>query len=403
MDITYSRLTATLTVQLRSLHYCDSTIQKYEREWRRFENYLNDENLSEFTNKIVEDYFKKRFNVDFNAPAKDHTRGMRQTMRALRTLIDFRDHNIIYRRVSAKDHSIPYGFQETVKTFLHQIENTMSDTTYRQYRSHIESFVAFLDSQEKTSFTDLTPEIIKVYWGTRSYLKNTSREYDAYVLRKLFDYLYENGICSIDFSVFVPNIKGNHKGSIPSFYTPEELTKVLAAVDRSGPIGKRDYAILLLAIRYGMRVGDIRKLKLSDFDWINSKFSFVQSKTGKHQEFALLSDVSTAIIDYFKNGRPKTDCNAVFVRHNAPYTEFGKENNLHNIISKYMNMAGITDFHRRKHGLHSLRHSVAGNMLNQGIPMPTISEVLGHSSTETTMIYMKIDIEQLSSCALEVK
>lgn len=402
MDISYSEVTANLTKKLRSLRYCDSTIQKYQREWKSFESYMFEENISTFDMRIMETYFLKRFGVEFKASSKNHTRGMSQTMRALQTLVEFRDNGIIYRRRPTKNHSFPAGFQRPVADFLSFIEATVAKTTYRQFRSHTECFVEFLNDQGKMSFDDLKPELLEDFWNTRSTLSKKTREYDVYVFRKLFDYLYENRICSVDLSVVVPKIKGNNKGTIPSFYITEELTRILSMVDRLNPVGKRDYAILTFAIRYGMRVGDIRGLKLSDFDWTNSRFSFIQSKTGKRQKFTLLPEVATAVIDYFKNGRPSTDSNVVFIRHNAPFVEFGKDNNLHNIISKYMNMAGITDFHHRKHGLHSLRHSIAGNMLNQGISIATISEVLGHSSTETTMIYTKIGISQLANCALEV-
>lgn len=403
MAQSFKEVTEALSKELRSLQYCDSTIQKYEREWRRFEAYLIAKKLSDYTIGTVKDYFLARYEISFDAPAKEHTRAMRQTKRALRIIVDFRENGIIYRRVSRKDHTIPVGFSAPVNAFLSEAEANLSSTTCRQYRSHIECFISFLVNQGKSDFSQITPTLIMSFWKTRARLEKQSKEYDAYVLRKLFDHLYRYGVCNVDFSVFVPKVKGNHKGSIPSFYTTDELAKVLSMVDRSNPIGKRDYAILLMVIRYGMRVGDLRKLSLSDIDWVNDKFSFFQSKTGKHQEFFLIPDVSAALIDYFKNGRPQTTCNAVFIRHTAPYTEFGKENNLHNIISKYMNMAGITDFHHRKHGLHSLRHSIAGNLLDQGVPISTISEILGHSSTETTMIYTKISIEQLATCSLEVE
>ena len=402
MYTSFSEVTAALSKKLHDLKYSDGTIQKYEREWTRFENYLSKNNIEQYDMETVKDYFFSKYNVLFDATAKEHSRSMRQTMRALRTLIDFKNHGVIYRRVSGKDHSIPSGFQEPVHDFLSKAEETLASSSCRQYRTHVECFVSFLHEQGICNFSELTPEIIKSFWKTRESLSKQTKEYDAYVLRKLLDFLYESKTCAVDLSVFVPKVKGNHKGSIPSFYTVEELTKLLSMVDRFNPTGKRDYAILLMAIRYGMRVGDIRNLKLSDFDWENDKFSFIQSKTGKRQEFHLLPEVSTALIDYFKNGRPDTECKSVFVRHTAPYTEFGKDNNLHYITRKYMNMANFTDFPHRKCGLHSLRHSIAGNMLDQGIALPTISEVLGHSSTETTMIYTKISIEQLSACGLEV-
>lgn len=266
----------------------------------------------------------------------------------------------------------------------------------------MECFLDFLSKSGVTDFNKLKKEDILSFWDSRNYVEKTTRTYDAYFLHKFFDFLYDNGYTLVDNSVFVPKVQGSNKGKIPSYYTTDELTTLLASVDRSSPVGKRDYAILLFAVRYGPRVEDIRNLKLNEIDWDKSIISYVQEKSGKRITLKLYDDVATALIDYFKNGRPETDCRNIFVRHNAPYNEFGADDNLHYIISKYMRFAGFTDFHRRKHGLHSMRHSIAGNMLNEGTPMPTVSEVLNHSKTETTMHYTKIAVEQLKACALEV-
>ncbi len=403
MEKNYTELTGEISNKLQSLQYHPDTIRKYQREWECFKKYLDAHNTHDFSDSLIADYYYVRYNIAFDAPGTEHSRAMRQTKRALETLLEYRKSGIIYRRKPTKNHTWPEAFENDAENFLSMISASRARTTSRQFRSKLESFVVYISDNGCNDFSGLSPNLLKGFWESRSHLSKTTRAYDTYVIRVLLDYLYENRICSVDLSVFVPKIKINSTGQIPSFYTTDELTKLLAMVDRSNPAGKRDYAILLLAIRYGMRVGDIRTLMLTDFDWKNSKLSFIQSKTSKRQDFILLPEVATAIIDYFKNGRPDTDCKYVFIRHNAPYCEFGQDNNLHNIISKYMKMANFTDFHHRKHGLHSLRHSIAGNMLDQGIALPTISEVLGHTSTETTMIYTKISINQLSSCSLEVE
>ena len=244
MYTSFSEVTAALSKKLHDLKYSDGTIQKYEREWTRFENYLSKNNIEQYDMETVKDYFFSKYNVLFDATAKEHSRSMRQTMRALRTLIDFKNHGVIYRRVSGKDHSIPSGFQEPVHDFLSKAEETLASSSCRQYRTHVECFVSFLHEQGICNFSELTPEIIKSFWKTRESLSKQTKEYDAYVLRKLLDFLYESKTCAVDLSVFVPKVKGNHKGSIPSFYTVEELTKLLSMVDRFNPTGKRDYAIL---------------------------------------------------------------------------------------------------------------------------------------------------------------
>lgn len=398
----FDELTTAVMDKLKELHYADDTLRHYQTDWNRFKSYLDEQKIALLDENCIETYFMQKYGVSYHAPCKEHTRTMRQTMRSLRVLLDYQSAGLIYRRRITKDHTWPECFVEAMEKFMNYASQNYSRTTVRQYRSHSENFTQFLLEQQCCDFNSITPELIKAYLKTRATLSKKSRAYDAYVLRSLFDYLYDNGYCTIDYSVFIPRVKINSKGGIPAYYTTEELTKLLASIDRANPVGKRDYAILLLAIRYGMRVGDIRNLELSSFDWNNSRLNFIQAKTGQAMSFQLLPDVATAIIDYFQHGRPATDCRKVFVRHNAPYDEFGADDNLHYIISKYLNLAGIQNLDNRKHGLHTLRHSIAGTLLEQGVPMPTVSEVLGHTSTETTMIYTKISVNQLSGCALEV-
>jgi len=402
MNESFKELTLEVDQMLRTLRYAKHTISSYHRFWDRLSGFMEQEGISEFSKEAGEKYFHHTYGFTLNEPSGSYPSDTRHCHRAIMVLLEYQGSGTIYRRRLSKDHTFNESFQPVIGEFMAFIEESMARTSHRQVRSRMESFLGFLAANDCTDFAKLDKQMILTYWKTRSHLCRTTQTYDAYVLRKFFDFLYEHGYTIVDLSVFVPNIKGNRKGQIPSFYTTEEISKLLSNVDRENPTGKRDYAILLFAVRYGMRVGDIRDLQLSDIDWNTSSFSFQQGKTGAVLTFPLLDDVAAALIDYFQNGRPETDCRNIFVRHNAPYAAFGKDDNLHYIMNKYMRLSGFTDFHHRKRGLHSLRHSIAGNMLNLGVPLPTVSEVLGHRSTDTTMIYTKIGTDQLRDCALEV-
>jgi integrase/recombinase XerD len=117
--------------------------------------------------------------------------------------------------------------------------------------------------------------------------------------------------------------------------------------------------------------------------------------------YPILDDIGWAIIDYLKNGRPKTESPYLFVRHNAPFEAFGACANLHNIIARYTRLAGIHLRTGASRGMHSLRHTLAGVLLEQGTPLPVIAEILGHRSTLSTGVYLKIDVEGLVRCALD--
>lgn len=402
MSASFEELTGAVDRLLHTLQYDRHTIAAYHRFWNRLSEFMAHEGILEFNRECGERYYSQTYGITLSEPSKNCPGDSRHCHRAITVLLDYQNSGTIYRRRLGKDHTFDESFQPAIGEFMAFVDESMARTSRRQIRSRMESFLRFLTERGCTDLAKLNRQTILDYWKSRSHVCRTTQVYDAYVLRKFFDFLYRHGYTVVDNSVFVPNVMGNRKGQIPSFYTADEITTLLSNVDRENPAGKRDYAILLFAVRYGMRVGDIRELKLSDIDWNSSAFSFCQGKTGKAMTFPLLDDVATALIDYFQNGRPETSCRNIFVRHNAPYDAFGEDDNLHYIINKYMRLSGFTDFHHRKHGLHSLRHSIAGNMLDQGVPMPAITEVLGQSSTDTTMIYTKIGIGQLRSCALEV-
>lgn len=199
----------------------------------------------------------------------------------------------------------------------------------------------------------------------------------------------------------MPTVKARKQNRIPSVWTKENVEKLIQAIDRGNPAGKRDYAIILLAARLGIRTIDIKRLKLTDLNWAESQIELQVSKTGAMAHLPLLPDVGWAIIEYLKNGRPKVASPYVFLRHLAPLEPFSDEDRLHQIIIKYMRIARIPISPNKKKGMHSLRHTLASRLLAEKTPLPIISDILGHASTESTAVYLKIDVQQLRQCALD--
>jgi len=151
-----------------------------------------------------------------------------------------------------------------------------------------------------------------------------------------------------------------------------------------------------------LRVGDIRALCLGDIDWESSRLSFTQSKTQKRIDLPLPNDVGWAIIDYLKYGRPKTEIQNIFLTGRTPIMAFSDTSSLSGIIVRYAQMAKI-DLSKRKHGMHSLRHTLATRLMEENIPISTIANILGHSSTDTVKKYLQVDISHLRDCALDVE
>ena len=218
-------------------------------------------------------------------------------------------------------------------------------------------------------------------------------------IRAFFRFLLENNEIQTDFAAKTPMVQARKQTRIPSVWTEDELKKLISAIDRGSPKCKLDYAIILLACCLGMRCTDIKNLKMEHFHWEDKKLVFTQSKTKSPLSLPLTSEVGWAIIDYLKYGRPKIESPFLFVRHMAPFGPFAEGDHLCQLIKRYMVLARIPTLKKRR-GMHSLRHTMASVLLEKNTPLVVISDILGHLDTNSTAVYLKIDISKLKECSL---
>lgn len=262
-------------------------------------------------------------------------------------------------------------------------------------------FIDYLDARGIQNVNEITAEIISDYVKTICAHHEKSMASILTTLRVFLRFLYLNQYTQEDLSLKVPKQKKFYYPPVPSVWKQEDVVRLLENIDRGNPTGKRDYAILLLVTRLGIRVGDIKSLKLTDLDWKTKTIVIKQNKTKNMVTYPILNDIGWALIDYLRDARPVSDSPYVFLRMNAPYEAFGRDANLHNIITKHTRNAGITVPKEKRHGLHSLRHTLASTLLEQGTPLPVISEVLGHISSKSTGVYLQTGIEGLRQCSLD--
>jgi integrase len=162
--------------------------------------------------------------------------------------------------------------------------------------------------------------------------------------------------------------------------------------------------MILTTARLGLRISDLRHLDLGDLDWRAKQITIVQHKTGRPLCLPLLDDVGWAIIDYVKNGRPDSGCPKVFVKHRHPFDAFGCASSIASRLSRHAARAGIEFGPDEVCGMHSLRGALAVAMIGTGAPIPVVSAVLGHASSDTTQAYyLRFDTERLRCCALDVE
>lgn len=249
----------------------------------------------------------------------------------------------------------------------------------------------------------INPKHLSDFVGSQIHLKPKTVAVIVSDLRSFMRYLCMVGVLPHDLSPSVPKVRIPRDARIPSIWSRNDVEAILQAVDRHSPKGKRDYVILLLACRLGMRVSDIRNLRLDDIHWEEERIDFVQLKTKEPLALPLTEEVGEALIDYLQYGRPVTSYRELFLRINAPIQPLSNNNNLHSIITFYRQRAGIKLPRQRSKGMHSLRHTVATRLLEAEIPLEIISNVMGHMTLESTQIYMKVDVEALRSAALNLE
>lgn len=276
-----------------------------------------------------------------------------------------------------------------------QVSGRKEHTLYN-HRRHLSRLVSYLTDKSIARVAEMEESHLFSYMSAVQLEKRSV----TISIKGFVRYLKNNRIIGNGLDYFLDNFKAHDKERIPSFYSEAEILRIEGIINRNTFLGKRDYAIVVLASRLGLRAADIAGLKFSHIDWQKSEIRLSTQKTGKVVELPLLAEVGNAIIDYLKNGRPHSSSENIFLLARAPYCEITSRI-VSNVVQSVMRKSGI-DTSQRKHGPHSLRHALATNMLGLGATMPTISEVLGHQSSETTNVYLKIDIQSLRKCVLPV-
>jgi len=234
----------------------------------------------------------------------------------------------------------------------------------------------------------------------RGHRRTTVREV-ATSMRSFLRYLHVAHRTATDLSTSVVGPTLYSLERIPSALRSEDVKKVVQTTrqDHSRE-GLRDYAILMLLSRYGLRAGEITSLRLDDVDWRRDVLRIRHSKTGVHSELPLLPPVGAAILGYLRKGRPRTDARTIFIVHHAPYGPFRSGSSLYGLVRNRLIAAGIDGQCRL--GPHAFRHARAVSLLRAAVPPKEIGDILGHRSAESTAVYLKLATSDLRAVALEI-
>ncbi len=239
-------------------------------------------------------------------------------------------------------------------------------------------------------------DITRFVLGTAADVSPRTQQTQMSALRSFFRFLLEQGEIEFDLAGGVPAVAAWRHAGVPKYLSPDQVQQVLASCDRSTPMGRRDFAMLLMLARLGLRACEVAHLDLDDIRWRTSEV-IIRGKGSSIEALPLLDEVGKALAAYIKRDRPKCQTRKVFTRVRAPLTALARKGSVTTVVRAAMSRAGL-DVPIR--GAHVLRHSLATSMLRDGASMSEIGVVLRHRSPATTEIYAKVDLTSLRRLAL---
>jgi len=388
----------------RDQGYAQSTLKLHQGVHHGLLKFMQANNYTTFNEIVGLEYVRNRTGTTMEG---FYGRGDQKTnayMKPVQNLLVYMKTGSLsyYMRPKLSDFQSPEGFEEEYLLFQDACEERhYAKATIISNNQVLHKFLNFLDEENVLESLGITPSHVTKFLGRYSTAKPKYVATVLYVMRNYLSFLCQQDFTKDDLSRSLPKVRIMRNAFIPYSWNTEDVKKLLGAVDRADPKGKRDYAILLMVVRLGLRVSDIRGLKFPSLNWNRKTITLTIQKTKRPIELPLLDDIGWAVIDYLKNGRPQTPSDRVFVRHRAPFDAFGENESFQRDLHRYMVKARLDiplDVHC---GLHSLRSTLARNMLETNASLPIIAETLGHQNINTTSIYLKIDITGLRRCALD--
>lgn len=385
-----------------------STIKQYRQVYDAFCRWLAVNQIIDVGEEICIDFIEERtgHRLDYltAAPAPNAVMIKRRPLYYLMTYLRTGIIDLVTPITKSRSLRCPSCFKQDLDLYIEQCaKRGNSERTLTKVQYALIPFLIHLEARGTLHSSDISFGDTASFIVSIRDLAGKSKCYTVGALRNYLTCLAEEGLADPSLASRLPKQRHIRHTGLPHIWHADEVKALLDVIDRKSAIGKRDYAMILIAAKLGLRAGDIRALEISAFDWTARKISLNMQKTRRLLELPLLDDVGWAVIDYLRHGRPVTDSTRVFVRHRAPFDDFGSITSIDTRLYRYCEKAQLVFPEGRRHGLHSLRSALAKTLLEGDVCIPVISEILGHRDTKTTGIYLKVAVESLRICSLDTE
>ena len=363
--------------------YTIRIINRYKRVWGQLADFARTQGLPPEYSRELALRFEQAYGLRDGEVLKLGQRWRLHLVFGIKVLDDFACSGTICRfQVETTGLRVPVGMHKALREYEQYTRERrhLRPSSLAERMHDIAVFLDFLRARGLESLDTLKAEDLSAFIRTRTARKPRTVSHVSCDLRLFLQYLFMRDILPHDLSTAIPTVRLASNAKVPSAWEPELVERLLAVVDRSSPKGKRDYAILLLAARLGLRLGDIKGLTLDHLHWSTSTIEIVQHKTGEPLVLPLIEEVGAALIDYLRAGRPPIEHRHLFTNLTPPFDPICERDRLYRVVAFWRELAGIKFKTPQRQGLHSLRHTLATRLLAAQTPFPVISAVLGHAS-----------------------
>jgi len=386
----FQHLIEECTNALREGGYSEQNISIHQRNWKRIRIFMDERFLNYYSAPIGELFLDT---VSEKNAASRHT-----YRRSTYLLTDYLFCGKIRKNIVQHiNYELPGRIGSAAEDFLASLSAMRRcHRTIKEHRRLLSYFVKHLSIRSINEVREIKEEDVLSFISSTENCKDRR----LYTMRLFCRYLYRQGLLEKDIEYVIGRNPYPVREKLPSIYDAVEIQAIESSIDQASPVGKRDYAVILLATRLGLRASDIASLEFDNLDWDRNIIRLTQCKTKREIELPLLANVGEAIVNYLKFGRPVSVSQNVFLTANAPYRTI--DGLLVSSIVRRHIYSSKVDVRNRKIGSHAMRHSLASQLLCKGTTLPVISDVLGHANTQTTMTYLRVDMKALMNCTLKV-
>ena len=386
---------------LRELPLSPCTISRYNIHYRHdIVPYCETNCINVFSDDALQGFVK-----DQMSKVKDGKLGHEAAMQHRKAAVMLADcmhgRALVWKHTVLKITVICEYYKKLIDEYSAYVSKSLSPGTVKYHVCFIRQFLAFLESCGIYDLAGLTPIKVKDFIAESASKHRSSMTTLTGATRTFLAYLNDAGLTEINADRYLVNPAPRRKKLFPCF-TDDEVNAILNGIDRSTPIGKRDYSIMVTALWSGLRSTDVLGLKRLDIDWKRNVINILQDKTDTYIQIELTPKIGNAISDYILHGRPETaDCEYLYVRHRCPYIALTSSGGT-TILRRYFEKAGVAHEAWDGKSFHAFRRTFGTRLVRAGIPIRSVGEMLGHLDPNSAKCYVALDNDGLRECCLDI-